>query len=167
MDNNALARLQKLTRESPTVYAVEISCDGEATIDALWETRAAAEIHRDWHNSMKGNRRGFYGRARVVEMKICSEDVAREFYVRNAPAQETSTAPSSDLDYDEASGSVRVKPEAMQRWVREALTSRGMHPNCTPPCPMCDGEETKSCKHEIAASQSEARRYCVKCGQQF
>lgn len=89
MDNNALARLQKLTRESPTVYAVEISCDGEATIDALWETRAAAEIHRDWHNSMKGNRRGFYGRARVVEMKICSEDVAREFYVRNAPAQET------------------------------------------------------------------------------
>lgn len=43
-------------------------------------------------------------------------------------SQETSTAPSSDLDYDEASGGVRVKLEAIQRRVREAI---------------CDGEETR------------------------
>lgn len=86
MDNNTLLRLQHLTRESPTVYAVEVNCDGEVSVDALWETKAAAETHRDWHNNMRGNGRGYYGKARVVPMKIRSEAVANEFY---KPAQRT------------------------------------------------------------------------------
>jgi hypothetical protein len=84
MDNNALLRLQQLARESPTVYAVEVNCDGEITVDALWETEDAAKIHRDWHNNMRGNGRGYYGKARVVTMKIRSESVAREFYQSTA-----------------------------------------------------------------------------------
>lgn len=80
MDNKTLIRLQKLTEDCQTVYAVEVTCDGETDVSSLWETRAAAEIARDAHNSMAGNKAGYYGKARVLPMKLRTEAIAREFY---------------------------------------------------------------------------------------
>lgn len=85
MNTEKILRLQRALKDCQTVYAVHIQCDGEDTIDALWETHAAAELHRDSHNKMKGNGTGYYGRARIVKMQIRTEAMARDWF--DAPAE--------------------------------------------------------------------------------
>jgi len=71
---------QEATKACQRVYAVQITCDGEADVASLWDTRAAAEMCVAQHNGMKGNGSGYYGRARVVSMPVKTEQMARDLY---------------------------------------------------------------------------------------
>lgn len=94
MNTEKILRLQREEKECKTVYAVYIRCDDEDAVDAIWETQGAAEMHRDNHNGMRGNKAGYYGRARVVPMKIRTEAMARDWF--NKPAAETPTVETNE-----------------------------------------------------------------------
>ena len=68
--------LQAAIRACPKVYAVYVRCDGEISLEALYDSKEAAEIHRDNYN--KNNRAGYYGKASVSMHSVQTLAIAQE-----------------------------------------------------------------------------------------
>jgi hypothetical protein len=73
MNTSKILRLQEMSRRCLTVYAIEITCEGEVSIDAVWENEEAAELHR---RSMRN--RGY--KVRIVPMKVRTLEMAKEYH---------------------------------------------------------------------------------------
>lgn len=93
MNTEKILRLQAACRACTTVWAVYVRCEGETSLDALYETKAAAELHRDHHNGMRGNANGYYGRASVGTLQIRTEAIARDWF--STQEQLSSSEPES------------------------------------------------------------------------
>ncbi len=78
MDNATIARWQAEVRACPKVWAVYVRCAGETSLDGTWESKEAAELHRDWYN--KNNRGDYLGKASIGSLPICTTAMARERY---------------------------------------------------------------------------------------
>lgn len=42
--------LQRKTRECPKVWGVYVRFEGEQSLEAVYDSKEAAELHRDWYN---------------------------------------------------------------------------------------------------------------------
>jgi hypothetical protein len=76
VNREKLIRMQALLHECPEVFAVYVRVDGEENIDAIWQTRAAADLHAGHQNRMPA----YFGRARVVPMRIRTEALANLWF---------------------------------------------------------------------------------------
>lgn len=84
-----IMQFQRALKDCQEVFAVVVCCDGEEDITSLWETRRAAEACRDDHNNMKGNGAGYYGRARVIPMRLKTEKMAMDMFMTVTAQQAT------------------------------------------------------------------------------
>lgn len=66
--------LQAKLRACPRAYVVMVNCDGEHSIDAVYDSLEGAQKHRDWYN--KHNRGGYLGRATVEPVYIRTMELA-------------------------------------------------------------------------------------------
>ena len=73
MTNEELLQWQAEMRSLPVVYHVEVSCDGEVSMDGTYACREAAELHRDWYN----RKPRYYGRARITVSSVVPLDMAK------------------------------------------------------------------------------------------
>lgn len=71
-----MKRLAAMMRDCKTVYCVYVSCEGEDTIEAIWDDEVIAKKDRDYYNAMKPR----YGTARVVPMQIRTVEIGRVLY---------------------------------------------------------------------------------------
>jgi hypothetical protein len=78
---------QRALKDCQEVFAVLVRCDGEEDVTSIWETRRAAELCRDDHNNMKGNRAGYYGKARVLPMRLKTEKMALDLFTTPGAGQ--------------------------------------------------------------------------------
>lgn len=65
--------IQRKTRECPKVWMVYVRCDGEDSVEALYESKEAADMHCEWYN----RKPRYYGKARVVSSAIRTLEIAR------------------------------------------------------------------------------------------
>lgn len=80
-----IKQFQRALKDCREVFAVLVRCDGEEDVTSVWETRRAAELCRDDHNNMTGNRFGYYGKARVMPMRLKTEKMALDLFANGAP----------------------------------------------------------------------------------
>lgn len=69
-----IAEWQRKVRACPKVWAVATLYEGEYTIESVYDTREAAQVHVEYFNSRKPR----YGRASVTSFNIQNEELARE-----------------------------------------------------------------------------------------
>jgi hypothetical protein len=77
-----ILQFQQTLMDCNEVFAIVIRCDGEESIESLWETMRAAEMCRDEHNNIKGNANGYYGRASIRTMRVKTEKMAVDLYTK-------------------------------------------------------------------------------------
>ena len=69
--NDKIWEWQRRLRESKSVYAVWVRCDGESSLNALFESRERAERDADRYNA--NNQNGYLGTARVAAHHVISD----------------------------------------------------------------------------------------------
>lgn len=75
---------QAKSRALPRIYAVWVRCDGEESLDGLYDSKEAAELHRDWYNNLPGNKGRYYGTARVVSTCVLTLELAQERFANRS-----------------------------------------------------------------------------------
>jgi hypothetical protein len=67
-----ILKLQKLSKQCSHVFVVNVKCEDEISIDAIYGTLKAAELHRDSVNK----RPSYYGRAYITPMAVRTDEMA-------------------------------------------------------------------------------------------
>lgn len=75
MDVQAVLDLQQKIAECPKAWMVEVTVDGETSLEAVYDSAEAAGMHRDWLNKMPR----YYGRATIRSAALRNIEIARAF----------------------------------------------------------------------------------------
>lgn len=89
--NSSIAEWQAKVRAQPMLYCVYVRCDGEESIDAIYDSVEAALLHVRWHNGRPGNKNYYYGKAGYSSERLMTLELARE---RFDPLTETERSPT-------------------------------------------------------------------------
>jgi len=71
-----IVEYQQAVRACPHVWGVYVHCDGETDLVGLYDSKDAAQAHKDWQN---GQRR-YYGRASISRMPVLTRELAVDRY---------------------------------------------------------------------------------------
>lgn len=84
-----VADWQRRVRACPKVWAVQVIFEGEYSIEDVYDTSEAAQVHAFWINSRKPR----LGRASVVPLNLQTEALARERFEMPVPTSAETVKP--------------------------------------------------------------------------
>jgi hypothetical protein len=79
LSTETVMEMQRKIRACPQVWLVWVRCDGEQSLEAIYDNREAADLHVKHYNSMKGNAAGYYGKAHVGQSNLLTLEIAQRF----------------------------------------------------------------------------------------